>query len=155
MDMARFKYSYDSFNSDRHARASIRELDISHKHAREIAVAIKGMSIDTANQYLEDVVEKRRAVPFRRYKEQVGHRSDPGVMAGRYPQKAARAFIRLLADLEANAEFQGFDTDVMKIVNVTVHKGRILKRFMPRAMGRNSARNDAQAHVEIVAEEMQ
>lgn len=155
MDMARYKYSFNTFNPDKHARASIRELDISHKHAREIAVAIKGMGIESATEYLEAVVEKRRAVPFRRYKEQVGHRSDPGVMAGRYPQKAARAFIRLLADLEANAEFKGFDVDVMKIINVTVHKGRILKRFMPRAMGRNSARNDANTHVEIVAEEMQ
>lgn len=154
MLMARFNYSFDAFNPDKHARASIRELDISHKHAREIAVAIKGMNIDTANQYLEDVVEKRRAVPFRRYKEQVGHRSDPGVMAGRYPKKAALAFIRLIADLEANAEFRGFDADFMKIINVTVHKGRILKRFMPRAMGRNTARNDAQTHIEIVAEEV-
>lgn len=152
--MARFNYAYQSYDPQRHARASIREKDMSHKHAREIGVAIKGLSIEAAQDYLNAVVNKERAVPFRRYKEQVGHRSDPGVMAGRYPQKAASEVLKLLDNLEANAEFRGMDIDRMRIVNVTVHKGTLMKRFMPRAMGRATPRNDARIHVEVVAEEV-
>ena len=151
--MTRFNYSFEGFDPTRHARASIREEDMSHKHAREIAVAIKGMQIDTARTFLTDVIHKRRAVPFRRYKNQVGHRSDPGVMAGRYPYKAASKILKLLDNLESNAEFRGLDTDIMRIVNVTIHKGRLVKRFTPRAMGRATPRNDARIHVEIVAQE--
>ena len=45
------------------------------------------------------------------------------------------------------------DVDRLKIINMTVHKGRLLKRFIPRAMGRSSPKNDALIHVEIVARE--
>ena len=152
--MVRFNYAYQHYDPQQHARASIREKDMSHKHAREIGVAIKGMEVEAARDYLNAVINKERAVPFRRYKEQVGHRSDPGVMAGRYPEKAASEILKLLDNLEANAEFRGMDLDRMKIVNVTVHKGRIMKRFMPRAMGRTTPRNDARIHVEIVAKEV-
>lgn len=152
--MARFNYAYQHYDPQHHARASIREKDMSHKHAREIGVAIKGMEVEAARDYLNAVINKERAVPFRRYKEQVGHRSDPGVMAGRYPEKAASEILKLLDNLEANAEFRGMDLDRMEIINVTVHKGRIMKRFMPRAMGRATPRNDARIHVEIVAKEV-
>ncbi len=152
--MARFDYAYQHYDPQQHARASIREKDMSHKHAREIGVAIKGMAVEAARDYLTAVINKERAVPFRRYKEQVGHRPDPGVMAGRYPEKAASEILKLLDNLEANAEFRGMDLDRMEIVNVTVHKGRIMKRFMPRAMGRTTPRNDARIHVEIVAKEV-
>ena len=152
--MVRFNYAYQHYDPQQHARASIREKDMSHKHAREIGVAIKGMGVEAARDYLNAVINKERAVPFRRYKEQVGHRSDPGVMAGRYPEKAASEILKLLDNLEANAEFRGMDLDRMEIVNVTVHKGRMMKRFMPRAMGRATPRNDARIHVEIVAKEI-
>ena len=152
--MVRFNYAYQHYDTQQHARASIREKDMSHKHAREIGVAIKGMGVEAARDYLNAVINKERAVPFRRYKEQVGHRSDPGVMAGRYPEKAASEILKLLDNLEANAEFRGMDLDRMEIVNVTVHKGRMMKRFMPRAMGRATPRNDARIHVEIVAKEI-
>ena len=96
----------------------------------------------------------KRAVPFRRYKEQVGHRSDPGVMSGRYPQKSAVEFLKLLDNLESNAEYKGMDLDRLKIVNATVHKGVLIKRFIPRAMGRASPKNNVLTHVELVAQEV-
>lgn len=152
--MSRFKYAYQYYNAITDARASIRQVDMSHKHAREIGVAISGLWVDDARSYLLDVVNKRRAIPFGRYKNQVGHRSDSGVMAGRYPQKAAHAILKLLDSLENNAEFRGLDVDRLQIVNVTVHKGTIMKRFTPRAMGRATPKNDAHIHVEVVAREV-
>ncbi|MDX1533554.1 MAG: uL22 family ribosomal protein, partial [Nitrosopumilaceae archaeon] len=75
--MGQFGYAFQNYDATRHVRASLREKQISHKHAREIAVKIKGMSIEKARDYLQAVINKERAVPFKRYKEQVGHRSDP------------------------------------------------------------------------------
>ena len=152
--MARFKYAFQNFDSTKHVRASLREIQISHKHAREIAVHVKGLSIEKARDFLQSVIAKERAVPFRRYKTQVGHKSDPKVMAGRYPQKAAGEFIKLLDNLEANAEYKGMDLDRLKIINATVHKGVLIKRFIPRAMGRATPKNNVLTHVEFVAQEV-
>ena len=67
--MGRFGYAFQNYDSTRHVRSSLREKDISHKHAREVAVAIKGMSIEKARDYLQAVVNKERAIAFRRFKE--------------------------------------------------------------------------------------
>ena len=152
--MGRFDYAFQNYDATRHVRSSLREKDISHKHAREVAVAIKGMSIEKARDYLQAVINKERAVAFRRYKNQVGHKSDPGMMAGRYPQKTAKEFIKALDNLESNAEYKGMDLDRLKLINVTTHKGVLIKRFTPRAMGRATPKNNVLTHVELVAQEI-
>jgi len=152
--MGRFDYAFQNYDATKHVRSSLREKDISHKHAREIAVAIKGLSIEKARDYLQAVVNKQRAIAFGRYKNQVGHRSDPGMMSGRYPQKSAKEFIKVLDNLESNAEYKGMDLDRLKIINATVHKGVLVKRFTPRAMGRATPKNNVLTHVELVAQEI-
>ena len=152
--MGRFKYAFQNYDATRHVRASLREKDISHKHAREVAVAIKGLSIEKARDFLQAVINKDRAVAFRRFKNQVGHKSDPGMMSGRYPQKTAKEFIKVLDNLESNVEYKGMDLDRLRIINATVHKGVTIKRFIPRAMGRATPKNDVLTHVELVAQEI-
>ncbi len=152
--MGRFNYAFQNYDATRHVRSSLREKDISHKHAREVAVAIKGLSIEKARDFLQAVINKDRAVAFGRFKNQVGHRSDPGMMSGRYPQKTAKEFIKVLDNLESNAEYKGMDLDRLKIINATVHKGVTIKRFIPRAMGRATPKNDVLTHVELVAQEI-
>lgn len=152
--MGRYNYAFQNYDPTRHVRSSLREKDISHKHAREVAVSIKGLSIEKARDYMLTIIERKRAVPFRRYKNQVGHRPDPGVMSGRYPQKTAKEFIKVLDNLESNAEYKGMDLDRLRIVNATVHKGVIVKRFIPRAMGRATPKNNVLTHVELVAKEI-
>lgn len=152
--MARHGYAFQGFDSTQHVRASVREKDMSHKHAREVAKAISGLSLERARDYLTAVTNKERAIPFGRYKGQVGHRSDPGMMAGRYPQKTAHEFIRALDNLEANAGYQGFDVDRLKIINATVHKGVVIKRIIPRAQGRATPKNNVMTHLELVAREV-
>jgi len=152
--MGRFDYAFQNYDATKHVRSSLREKDISHKHAREVAVSLKGLSIEKARDYLQAVINKKRAVPFRRYKNQVGHKSDHGVMSGRYPQKTAKEFIKVLDNLESNAEYKGMDLDRLRIINATVHKGVIVKRFIPRAMGRATPKNNVLTHVELVAKEV-
>ena len=153
-DMPKRYFSFQNFDSTKHVRAAIREKPISHKHAREIALAIKGLSIEKARDYLLDVTNFKRSIPFKRYKNQVGHKSDPGTMSGRYPQKAATEILRLLDNLESNAEYKGMDMDRLKIINATTQKGVIIERFIPRAQGRATAKNDVLTHMEIVAQEV-
>ena len=62
-------------------------------------------------------------------------------MSGRYPEKAANEFIRLLDNLESNAEYRGMDLDRLKIVNATVHKGRRIERFYSTCNGKSISQN--------------
>ena len=72
----------------------------------------------------------------------------------RYPEKSLQQnLVKLLDNLEANAEYKGLDPDRLRIINATVHKGMIIKRFTPRAMGRTTAKNNVLTHVELVAAE--
>lgn len=153
--MPNFSYSFSNFDKSRQVRSAMREKDISHKHAREIALAIKGLSIEKAREFLESVLQKEIAVPFRRHNNEVAHRSNirDGFSAGRFPAKASSEFIKLLDNLESNAEYKGMDLDRLKLISIVVHKGTKLKRFTPRAMGRASPKFDTLVHVEMIAQE--
>ena len=155
INMPQFGYAFQNYDKTKHVRASIREKDISHKHAREIAVAIKGRSIEKARELLENVISRKEAIPYRRYNNEVAHRSNirDGFFAGRFPKKAASEFLRILDNLESNAEYKGMDLDRLRIVSAAVHKGTKLKWFQPRAMGRSSPKFDTLVHVELVAQE--
>jgi large subunit ribosomal protein L22 len=153
--MPHFAYAFQNYDRTKHVRAAIREKDISHKHSREIAVSIRGMSIDKAREFLENVIAGKEAVPYRRYNMEVAHRSNirDGFFAGRFPRKASGEFLKLLDNLESNAEYKGMDLDRLRIVSAVVHKGTKLERFQPRAMGRSSPKYDTLVHVELVAQE--
>ncbi len=153
--MPEFSYSFNRYDKSKHARASIREVDISHKHAIEICKAIKGMRLEDAKEYLERVITKEQPVPFRSYHTKVGHRSElKGIYpAGRYPVKAAGEILKLLNNLEANSEYKGMDLDRVVIVHANAYPGVKIKKFQPRAFGRSSARFNVLTHVEVVGSE--
>ena len=155
MHMPNYSYSFEKYEKSRHVRAALRDKSISHKHSREIALAVKGKSIEKAREFLENVLTKKIAVPYRRYNNEVAHRSNiqDGFSSGRFPRKATGEFLKLLDNLESNAEYKGMDLDRLKIISVTVHKGTKLKRFTPRAMGRASPKYDTLVHVEMLAME--
>jgi large subunit ribosomal protein L22 len=69
--MGKSSYAFQHFDKSRHVRARIKDKDISHKHSREIALAIKGMSLEKSREFLERVLSKEIAVPYRRYNNQI------------------------------------------------------------------------------------
>ena len=153
--MPNYSYSFQKYEKSRHVRAALRDKSISHKHSREIALAVKGKSIEKAREFLENVLSKKIAVPYRRYHNEVAHRTNirDGFCSGRYPHKSTSEFLKLLDNLESNAEYKGMDLDRLKIISVIVHQGTKLKRFTPRAMGRASPKYDTLVHVEMIAME--
>ena len=146
-------YSVDA-DPDTTAKAMLREEPISPKHAKEIAREIKGKTAAEAVEYLEAVVEGERSVPFRSHNSGVGHRKDiDGWDAGRYPEKASRAFLDLLENAVGNADEQGFDGEAMTIKHVAAHKvgERVGRR--PGAFGRAGQWNTPEVDVELGLEE--
>lgn len=94
------------------AVASGLDAHLSKKHCMYICSFIKGRTIDESMQRLNEVIKFKRAIPF---KGEIPHRSQPGIMSGRYPIKASRYFISLLKGLKGNAIQNGLDLDRTRI----------------------------------------
>ena len=153
--MPQYGYSFEGFDPAVHVRASGREVNVSPKAAREIAVTIKGMSVTKAIDRLELVEKKKAAIAFRRHKLKVGHRSElQGFPSGAYPVKAARAFINVLNNLRSNSEFKGLDPEHVEIIHAAAYAGRAVKDYTPRAFGRSSPNFHQLVHIELVGKEV-
>ena len=139
---------------DLYARAYGREMPISRKWAYELANAIRGLMLQDAKRLLEDVIAKRRPIPVRRYTDSVSHRKGK-VGPGKYPVKAARFFLKVLKNVEANAEDKGLDPDRLKLVHVSAYKGRTEVRFKPRAFGRSTPIRRETVNLEVVVKEVE
>ncbi|WP_299237359.1 50S ribosomal protein L22 [Natronomonas sp.] len=143
-------YSVD-VDPDETAKAMLRERHMSHKHSKEIAREIKGETAADAVSYLESVVDGERSVPFKSHNSGVGHRNDvDGWDAGRYPEKASKAFLDLLENAINNADHQGFEGEAMTIEHVAAHKVGESAGQRPRAFGRASSWNTPEVDVELV-----
>jgi len=86
----------------------------SKKHCMYISEFIKGKSIDQAIAELNQVINFKRAVPF---KGEIPHRRGKGMMSGRYPINASKIFIMLLKGLKGNVIANGMDLDKTRIVS--------------------------------------
>lgn len=151
--MAFTKYSAE-FQKEKTARSQGHELHISPRHCTEICRELRGKSLAAGKSYLEAITKMEAPVPFKRHGSGVGHRAGmQGWDAGRYPQKAAREILTVLRNAEANAEYQGLDTEQMFIIHSLAKSGRVIEGRMPRAMGRATAKNTATVTVEIVLQE--
>jgi len=152
--MPNWKYSVQGLDPDKTALASGRDLRIKPKVAREICNHIKGMKLENAKSFLEDVIELKKPVPYYRYRGKIPHRKElQGHDAGRYPEKAAREILKILESVEANAEFKGLYADRLRIIHMAAHRGRVIRKYIPRAFGRASPYFNHMTHVEVAVEE--
>lgn len=146
------KYSAEK-DPEKSARAYGYELHCSQKDSQNIARALRGMKVDAAKKYLEDIVAMKRALPAIYHKKKRLHQKGTG--PGSFPEKAARYVLKILKNAENNAEYKGFDVDNMKITHISAYQGRIIKGMMPRAHGRATDKNETTTDVEIILEEVE
>jgi len=132
------------------SKAMGKELHISKKHAHEIASAITGMKVNTARGFLEDVTALKQAVPYKRFTRNVPHMK--GMCTGRYPQKAAKEFLRVLKNAESNATYKGLDSENLKITHVATKTGHTYMGQFKRAQGRASPKRHETVSIEMIVE---
>jgi large subunit ribosomal protein L22 len=152
--MPHFGYSITGLDKDKTAIASGRDLKCSHKHSREICRTIKGMTLEQAKKFLEQVILLKQAVPMRRFGKLNPHRRGLGEQfkwdIGKFPEKSARFIYEVLSNAESNAEYKGLDTEKCRIIHAATSMGRKIKRYIERAHGRSTPFYDIMTHVEIV-----
>lgn len=69
------------------------------------------------------------------------------------PKRASLPIKKLLSSAIANAKITGVDVDNLFVKELTVDKGIVMKRMMPRAMGRGARINKRTSHINILLAE--
>ncbi|RLF12385.1 MAG: 50S ribosomal protein L22 [Thermoprotei archaeon] len=152
--MPEFGYSLQNYDPDRMARASGRDLRVSWKKAVEVCRFIKGRKLSQARELLERVLRKEIMIPFTRFrKKRAHHGSINGHPSGGYPIRVVREVLKILRNVEANAESKGLDVEKLVIIHAAAHKGMVIRKYIPRAFGRATPYNQQLVHIEIAVKE--
>ena len=146
-----------NYDPERMARAYGKELKISPKASNEICRRIRGMTVENAIELLEDVIEMKRSIPYKRYNKRVAHRKEGA--GGRFPVKASKHILKVLEGAIANATYREElghpEPDELRIATAAAYKGRIIPGWIQRAHGRATPFNEETTNVEIIVELME
>src|SRR3989338_4606564 len=139
-------YSFSSYSKDNMARAIGKSLPISFKQSIEICNFIRNKDVGYAKNVLNRVIEKKTAIPFRRFNDNMGHKKR--IAAGRYPGKASREILSLISLVEANAQFNGMNSSNLVIAHINANKAATVMHY-----GRKRSRKAKRTNIEIVVKE--
>jgi len=142
--MATYNYSFQSFDKTTMARSHGVGLAISLKKTVETAKAIQGKKLTTVFHYLEDVLDMKRAIPYRRFNAEMGHKRGKGIASGGYPIHVIKEVIKLIESAKKNAESQEISGDLY-LISVSCRKGNSKYHY-----GRYSGRQMKSTTVEVV-----
>ena len=114
------------------------------------------MLLTKAEEYLNDVLEHKRCIPYSRFDHSVGRCSAAiqfDLTKGRYPEKSVKLILNLLKNARSNAEAKKLNIDKLVIKNVFVNQATEGRRRTYRAHGSINAYCSSNCHVEIICEE--
>lgn len=110
-------------NQEHSAKAKVDGLPVSTKQSVEVCRYLRYKNTAQAKQILEEVIFLKRNIPYERSIFDLGHKK--GMAAGRSPQKIAKAMLKLIKSVEANAQFKGLNTSNLKIIKLLANKASI------------------------------
>lgn len=141
-------YHYSLKNVNEHmARAVGINMPLSTKVCIEICNALRGRTVHYAKSLLNDVLLHKRAIPYTRFTNGIGHR--PGrIASGAYPEKACGMIIKLIESAEASAQLKGLNTASLRICHMVPNQG--VSSTHP---GRQRGRSMKSTTIELVVEE--
>ena len=115
------------------------------------------MLLTKAEEYLRDVLEHKRCIPYSRYDHSVGRCSAAiqfGLTKGRYPEKSVRIMLNLLKNAKANGEVKGLNSDKILIKNVLFNHTNEGRRITYTANSYIKYYCSSNCHVDIICEEV-
>ena len=139
-------YKYSTEIGENCAKAVGISLPISRKQSVMVCNFIRNKNVKKAKEDLANVIIKKKAVPFTRFNDDMGHKA--GMAAGRYPVNACKNILALLESAEANAQFKGLSTADLIVKHVSAQQGPGVWRY-----GRHHRRQAKRTHIELVLEE--
>ena len=152
------RYSVEPDVPEKTSKSRGSHLRVHFKHCREIAHTTKGMNVQKALKFLDDVLSFKAVVPFVKYTGGIGRKAQarqskaPG-SKGRWPVKATAVYRDLLKNAIANAETKGLDADHLVIDHAQVNQAPPGRRRTYRAHGRIGKYASQPAHIELILKE--
>merc|ERR550514_2309375 len=114
------------------------------------------MKLEDAKQYLTQVIDRKRIIPFRRYAGGLGRQAqckEHKCTQGRWPEKSVKAVFGLLKNAESNAEFKNLETENLVVKHILVNRAQQGRRRTYRAHGRINAYMSSPCHIEMIVQE--
>lgn len=144
--MAGYNYVFQKYNKENMARAAGLYLPISRKKSVEVASFLRGKPVERAKREIDEVINKKRAVPYTKFVQSIPHRRGD-MTTGRYPVNTVIEIKKVLNSAISNAVEKGFDEKNLTICHISVQRGPTLWHY-----GRHHGRKRKIAHIEIVVE---
>jgi large subunit ribosomal protein L17e len=132
-------------------------LRVHFKNTYETGKAIRGMLVKKAEQYLNEVLNHTRCVPFTKYEGSTGRTGQAkefGLTKGRWPEKSVRYVLSLLKNAVSNAENKKLNVDKLVVSDVQVNQAMKGRRRTYRAHGRINAYLSSNCHIFLVCKEL-
>lgn len=152
------RYSVEPDVPEKTSKSRGSHLRVHFKHCREIAHHTKGMNVEKALKFCDEVLAFKSCVPFVRFTGGIGHTAQakqhkaPG-NAGRWPVKAMQVYKDLLTNAVSNAETKGLDPASLVITHAQCNRAPPGRRRTYRAHGRVGKYASQPAHIEIILTE--
>merc|ERR1712130_18219 len=156
--MGKAKYSKVADNPEKAVRAQGSYLRVHFKNTYEAAMSIKGMDLRKAQRYLNDVIEKKQAIAFRRFNGGPGRHAQgknlkaPGGQV-RWPQKSCKFLLDLLQNAEGSATKKELAPESMVVTHIQVNRAPKQRRRSYRAHGRINPYLSSPSHIEMILTE--
>ena len=141
----RYGYAYKAQANE--AKAVGRGLPISYKSSVEVCRSLRGKDIERAKRILDDAIDLRQAIPFKRYYEEIAHNKNVG--PGKFPVKVCEHIRSVIESAETNAQLKGLSTATLTIKHIAAQSGGKVFHH-----GRNG-RQGKNCHIEVVLAEGQ
>ncbi|MFH0861651.1 MAG: 50S ribosomal protein L22 [Candidatus Altiarchaeota archaeon] len=133
-------------------KAMGRDMNVSFKDMIMIAENIRGKTIPKAITILEGAIALKSPIAYRRFNKGIGHRQGNQFKCGKYPKKASQYALKLVQNLQANAEFKGYDAEKVKIIHSQALLGICRPRRKPK--GRWTTWESEYCHLQLVGKEI-
>ena len=133
-----------------------KDLRVKFKNTHEAARQLKNKSLAQAEQFLRDVIDHKRAVPYYRFNGCIGRTAQAkgyGTPQARWPKKSALYLLDLLRNARANAEVKQLDISKLVVSHIQVNAAPRGRRRTNRAHGRINAYMSSPCHIEMILEE--
>lgn len=154
--MAKRHYQMQNFDDKKVVKIMAKNRPISLKYAAELTREMKGQKVTKIEGLLNRIIVMKDYLPLRKYNKRMGHRKGEAkskTKIGKYPIRLAKVFLKLLAELKANADYKGFNAENLLITHAFVCEG--FRRYSGQSQGRISGKRRRQkaVHVELMAVE--
>ena len=109
------------------AIVNAKNLRISTKHSVEVCNLIRGKSTEKAKFLLNEVMQFKKAVPYKKYLRDLSHK--PGIAAGRFPIKTCNEILKIIQSGEKNAQNKGLSSNlIISHIALKILRERALKQ---------------------------